>query len=180
MSLIEPAGESATRPGRRSSGLARCAAFALAGLACACAPEPENTCGPASAKVTEVVDGDTIVLETGEKVRYLMVDSPESTTSKDCYGEEAKDFNRSLVLNQTVTLRYDKECTDRYKRLLAYVSVNGREVNTLLVERGFACVLHIAPNGDDRVIEFNNLMAAAKTAGKGLWSACNPLPPACQ
>lgn len=135
-----------------------------------------NHCGPSEGDVAEVIDGDTVVLATGEKVRYLMVDTPETTKEVECYGPEARAFNRSLVLGQHVTLRYDQECTDKYQRLLAYVSVDGTEVNRVLVERGFACVLHIPPNGDDVLEEFNSLETEAKGAARGLWGVCTPKP----
>jgi micrococcal nuclease len=106
-------------------------------------------------------------------VRYLLVDTPEITGGKmDCYGTEARDFNRTLVEGQTIGLRYDEECTDRYDRLLAYIDIGDREVNEVLVERGLACVLHIAPNGDDRVDEFEVLQARAEARGVGMWGAC--------
>lgn len=142
----------------------------------AAAGAPVSDCGPTSGTVARVVDGDTIELTSGEKIRYLMVDTPESTTQKECWGEEAKAANKALVEGQEVTLRYDVECKDRYGRLLAYVSVGGAEVNSLLIQRGHACVLHIGPNGDDRVDEFREFQADAKTAGKGLWADCQPLP----
>ncbi|MGC4116249.1 MAG: thermonuclease family protein [Myxococcales bacterium] len=160
-------------------------AAALAGAAAALllsgCPGGGSSCGPTSGTVVEVVDGDTVYLSTGEKIRYLMVDAPEITKGhNDCYGQEAAAFNKDMVLDQTVTLTYDKECTDKYGRLLAYVSFEGREVNSLLVERGFACVLHIPPNGEDRVDEFKTLQADAKSAKRGAWGSCNPLPPACK
>jgi len=160
-------------------------AAALAGAAvllllAGCPGGPQSRCGPSEGTVVEVVDGDTIVLESGEKVRYLMVDTPETTMGHDdCWGQEAVSFNRSLVLDQKVTLTYDEECTDRYGRLLAYVSFEGREVNSMIIERGYGCGLHIPPNGDARVEEFEALEAAAKKAGKGVW-ACDPLPDACR
>ncbi len=138
----------------------------------ACSPEGEG-CGPEHATVQRAIDGDTIELEDGTRVRYLMVDSPESTNGKDdCYGAEATEFNRQLVEGKQVTLRYDQDCEDQYGRVLAYVEVDGREVNSLLVERGYACVLHIPPNGDDRVDEFEDLEDAAQAGAKGLWGAC--------
>lgn len=135
-----------------------------------------SPCGPTSAHVARVVDGDTIELASGEKIRYLMVDTPESTTEIECYGENAKQFNSDLVNDKDIELRYDVECEDRFGRLLAYVTVGGVEVNTLLVERGFGCVLHIPPDGDDRVDEFKALEDQAKAAMKGLWGACSPIP----
>lgn len=141
-----------------------------------CAGETSK-CGPTSGTVSRIVDGDTIELESGEKIRYLMVNTPETTGGKnECYGENAVRFNTDLVLGKEVEIRYDVECTDRFDRTLAYVSVGGQEVNTLLVERGFACVLHIPPNGDDRADEFDDLEAAARQAKRGLWGACDPIP----
>jgi micrococcal nuclease len=140
-----------------------------------------SPCGSSEGKVTRIVDGDTIELEDGRKIRYLLVDTPESTGgSTDCFGTNAKAFNSDLVLNKSVTLAYDIDCTDRFGRTLAYVYVNGTEVNTLLIERGYACVLHISPNGDDRAAEFEALQLTAERANRGLWGSCDPLPPACK
>jgi micrococcal nuclease len=133
--------------------------------------------GPDTATVTRVVDGDTIELDSGEKIRYLMINTPETTGGKnECYGQNAVTFNTDLVLNKEVELRYDVEKMDMYGRTLAYVTVGDTEVNTVLVERGYACVLHIPPNGDDRLDEFNALQSAAKAAQRGLWGVCDPIP----
>jgi micrococcal nuclease len=123
--------------------------------------------------VTNIVDGDTIDLESGERIRYLMIDTPESTGgADDCFGENAKTFNSDLVLGKRVTLEYDVDCEDPFNRLLAYVSVGDTEVNTLLVDRGYACVLHIGPNGDDRLAEFQALEDDARADARGMWGLC--------
>lgn len=162
-----------------SASLRRPGVVALAlGLGAAAATWPgcasdEGRCGPAHATVARVIDGDTVELDDGRRVRYLLVDTPESTGGKhDCYGSEAADFNRSLVEGKAIGLEYDEVCEDDYGRLLAYVTVAGREVNALLVERGFACVLQIPPNGEARVDEFESLEAAAQQGQTGLWGAC--------
>ena len=147
----------------------------LALVAAGCGGSP---CGETEAKVTRVIDGDTIELESGAKIRYLLVDTPE-VTSDDCYADHAKTFNSDLVLNKTVQLSYDEQCTDQFGRSLAYVTVDGQEVNTLLVQRGYACVLFIPPNGSERADEFMALELDARNARRGLWGTCNPLPPAC-
>lgn len=136
---------------------------------------PDSPCGPTQAEVLRAVDGDTIELTTGERIRYILVDTPESVNgATDCYGHEAADFNASVVEGRTVTLDYDEPtCTDRFGRLLAYVSVDGRDVNSLLVERGFGCVLYIPPAGESRHDEFEELEDAARTAGRGVWGACS-------
>jgi micrococcal nuclease len=68
------------------------------------------------------------------------------------------------------------QCQDTFGRTLAYVAVDGQDVNKLLVERGYACVLHIPPDGDSRAAEFEALETAARTARRGLWGACDPIP----
>ena len=112
-------------------------ATALA-LVCALAgcPSGENRCGPTSGIVARVLDGDTIDLESGERIRYLMIDTPEVSGNLECYGEEAKQLNTELVAGKEVSLQYDVECTDRFDRLLAYVSVGDREINSLTLYNG--------------------------------------------
>lgn len=135
-------------------------------------------CGPGTGVVARVIDGDTIELESGEKVRYLMVDAPEVTNGKsECYGAEAREFNAEYVLGQEVSLTYDVECSDRYGRLLAYVEAPDGEMNTLMVARGYACAYYLPPNGEDRQVEFRDLQSTAEQNGVGLWGDC---PGACQ
>lgn len=154
---------------------AACAALAAA-LIAGCSSN-DSSCGPSTGHVARVVDGDTIELTSGTKIRYLLVNAPETTNGhNDCYGQNAATFNSDLVLDKDVELTYDVECTDRFDRTLAYVSVAGQEVNKLLLERGFACLLHIPPDGDSRVDEYKALETAAKTANRGLWGACTPIP----
>jgi micrococcal nuclease len=126
--------------------------------------------------VSRVIDGDTIELESGERVRYLLVDTPESTSDVECWGPEAKEANRVLVEGQIVELEYDEECTDGYERLLAYVSLDGRLVNEVIIERGHGCVLHIPPNGEDRVEAMRAAEEHARQHRNGLWGACSNHP----
>lgn len=162
------------------SVITRCIGSLALLLACDTGPEtPEiqepnlSDCGPSQGVVASVIDGDTIVLESGEKIRYLMVDTPEITNGHDdCYGDMAREYNAELSLGQTVELTYDEECTDKYGRLLAYVETPDGEINTLLVQRGYACVLYIPPNGTDRRTEFETLEAQAMASMRGMWGAC--------
>jgi micrococcal nuclease len=152
-------------------------ALVAALLAGACSPD--SPCGATEGTVTRILDGDTVELADGRKIRYLLVDTPE-TSDGDCFSENAKQFNSDLVLNKDIELTYDVECEDRFGRTLAYVTVGGMEVNTLMIQRGYACVLHISPDGDSRADEFQALELDAMRAGRGLWGMCNPLPPACK
>jgi micrococcal nuclease len=159
---------------------ARRAALALAGaaaLAALAGCDGDGRCGPREAEVTRVIDGDTIELGSGERIRYLMVDTPEATGGHDeCFGANAAALNTALVLGKRVALRYDVECEDRFGRALAYVSVDGQEVNALMIERGYGCVLHVPPNGNSRAAELGALEDAARAARRGLWGACDPIP----
>lgn len=152
------------------------AALALGAAAAPSAGCGRDECGPAEAVVSRVLDGDTVELEGGQLVRYLMIDAPEVGHAEECFGALAAQANAGLVLGQRVALHYDVECRDDYDRLLAYVSLGEREVNRLLVERGYACVLHVPPNGADRLEELNLLEARARALERGLWGSCAAKP----
>src|SRR3989338_3773590 len=86
------------------------------------------------AKVKRVIDGDTIMLSSGEYVRYIGVDAPEQQSSynktAECYAEESKQRNIQLVFNQEVLLlSKPDEDTDDYGRLLRYVWVGDTHIN---------------------------------------------------
>ena len=129
------------------------------------------------AKVTRVVDGDTVEAQVGgseEDVRYIGVDTPESVKPDapvECYGPQASHFNERLVEGETVRLEYDAEERDVYGRLLAYVYLGDTFVNAELVERGYATTLTIPPNTRFADL-FARLEREASDAGRGLWSDC--------
>lgn len=149
----------------------------IVALLAACGGSGDSECGVTESTVARIVDGDTIELDGGERIRYLMVNTPETTGGKnECFGTNAVQFNTDLVLGKRVTLDYDVECEDMFGRTLAYVTVDGVEVNTELVKRGFACVLHIPPNGNDRADEFEALEDEAQAQNRGLWGQCDPIP----
>lgn len=135
--------------------------------------QEESICGPSSAVVARVIDGDTIELEDGQRVRYLLIDTPEVSGTIECFGPEARDLNRTLVEGHSVALRYEEaECTDHFGRLLAFVEVQGRSVNRLLLERGMACVLYIPPGGEDLLDEYRDAEATAQAGLVGMWGSC--------
>jgi micrococcal nuclease len=121
--------------------------------------------------VEKVIDGDTIVLKNGERVRYLGIDAPETRFSPfgaEYYGEEAKKRNRELVEGRRVRLEFDVEKRDKYGRLLAYVFVDSIFVNALLLREGYAKLHFIPPN--NRYLDlFIKLEKEAKLTNQGLW-----------
>ncbi len=124
--------------------------------------------------VTRVIDGDTIeVLYNGvpTRVRYIGVDTPETVHPSrpvECYGKEASERNKALVLGQSVRLERDITDTDRYGRLLRYVYVGDVFVNYALVVEGYAHARTYPP--DVRHSElFREAEYEAREAGRGLW-----------
>jgi endonuclease YncB( thermonuclease family) len=85
-------------------------------------------------EVLRVVDGDTIVTSEGN-VRLLGINSPEK--GEYLYGE-SKNFLESLILNESVYLEFGKDKTDKYGRILAYVFLNGKNVNMESVKEGYS------------------------------------------
>ncbi len=129
--------------------------------------------------VVEVVDGDTVDVLVGtatERVRLIGVDTPETKHPDrpvECYGPEASAYTAGLLPPGTgVRLVMDVEARDAYGRLLAYVYlVDGRLVNGLLVQEGYARTLSIPPN-TAHAVEFAALEVEAQEAGRGLWVEC--------
>ena len=125
-----------------------------------------------AAVVQRAVDGDTVVLTNGERVRYIGVDTPELHHPRkpvQWYAREAMEFNRKLVEDQKVRLEFDVERRDRYGRLLAYVFLeDGRFVNAELLKEGYAQLLTIPPNV--RYVDlFVGLQRQARESKRGLW-----------
>lgn len=115
--------------------------------------------------VKRVIDGDTIELEDGTRVRYIGMDTPEAG---DCFGQEAARENRKLVEGKRVRLETDVQKLDKYSRLLAYVFVDEIFVNEELVRRGVAQVLTYPP--DVKYTEkFVAAQEEAKNKNAGLW-----------
>lgn len=124
--------------------------------------------------VSRVVDGDTIELATGETLRYIGIDTPETVkpnTPVECFGKEASAMNKKLVEGKYVTLEKDVSETDKYGRLLRYVYLDGVMVNKVLVEEGYANSASFPPDiAKQEVFKLAELQA--REAGKGLWGKC--------
>jgi micrococcal nuclease len=116
-------------------------------------------------------DGDTLWLSGVGKVRLIGVDTPEVFGEAECFGRKASAFvERLLPLGARVEYSLGVQRRDRYGRALAYVYTgDGRLLNLLLVERGYAQPLTIPPN--DRLAD--RFVAAARRARLrrlGLWA----------
>ncbi len=139
-------------------------------LLCGCGGSP---CGPSQGKVTNVLDGDTVDLESGVRVRLLLVDTPETNTSPpQCYGLQAKAATVAALEGKQVQLGYDAtQCKDMFDRTLAFVTVDGKDYNLSLVAQGLACSRYVS-GSKDRVQEFDDAESVAKTDRLGIWGTC--------
>jgi micrococcal nuclease len=94
-------------------------------------------CIAQKAKVTRVIDGDTYVVESGERVRMIGIDAPEMSTE---FGGDAKEHLKTLIEGKTIEMKPDTKTgnKDRYNRLLRYTVLNGEDINLRMVCDGFA------------------------------------------
>jgi len=121
------------------------------------------------ARVTQVIDGDTIIIEGGYRVRYIGIDSPEVYPRVEAFGMEAWQANRGLVEGEEVRLERDISETDKYGRLLRYVYVDDTFVNAELVRQGLAWAQAYPP--DTKYQDYLDKMEAeAREAGRGVWA----------
>ena len=115
--------------------------------------------------VEQVIDGDTIVLAGGERVRYIGVDTPER---EEAFFVEATDLNRGLVEVRRVSLLTDKTDRDRFGRLLRYVVAGDILVNAELVREGMAEARRYEPDVKFAAC-FESLMVESQEERRGIW-----------
>lgn len=120
-----------------------------------------------------VRDGDTILLESGRRVRLVQVDAPE--LGVECYGDEAAAALAGLAPPGT-ELRLERDPrlddVDRHGRLLRYAHADGRNLNVELVRRGAAAPYLYRGIRGRYADELLAAAAAAHGARRGLWAAC--------
>lgn len=119
--------------------------------------------------VTQVIDGDTITVAGGYRVRYIGIDTPEVHPELEDFGTAAWQANRQLVEGKKVRLERDVSETDKYGRLLRYVFAGDIFVNGELVRQGLARAKAYPP--DTRYQDYLEQMEAeAKEARRGIWA----------
>jgi len=116
--------------------------------------------------VTRIIDGDTIEIETGERVRLICIDTPEQ--GEEGYSE-AKNYLENLILNEDVKLVKDISETDRYGRLLRYIYLeDGTFVNELIVYDGYGKSYPYSPD-TSLCPEIDEAEDRAKDLEIGIW-----------
>lgn len=113
-----------------------------------------------------MIDGDTITIESGYRVRYIGIDTPERG---EAFYSEAREANRRLTAGKKVRLERDVSETDKYDRLLRYVWVEDMLVNAELVRQGLARAKAYPPDTKYRDY-LEQRQAEAMAAGRGIWA----------
>lgn len=129
--------------------------------------------------VIKVIDGDTIEIDNGTKVRLLGIDTPETKDPRrpvQCFGKQAATETKNLLEGKFVILEKDISETDKYGRYLRYIFLPLEDnellfINDYLIREGFAKVLTYPP--DVKYTEqFLEAQRKAKDEKRGLWGRC--------
>ncbi|MCL5411551.1 MAG: thermonuclease family protein [Patescibacteria group bacterium] len=126
-------------------------------------------------RVSRVVDGDTVEIEGGQKVRYIGINTPETVDPRkpvECFGSKASLKNKELVEGKEVRLEKDVSETDQYGRFLRYVYVGNVFVNDYLVRQGYAQISTFPPDVKYQE-QFKEAEKEARENNRGLWADCS-------
>lgn len=138
--------------------------------------QTESTASADLLKVQKVIDGDTVELSNGEKVRLIGINTPEKGQP---YFKEAKDALEKLILEREVRLELDIAAKDMYGRTLGYLYVDNEFINQDMIESGYAVVDTVPPNvryADELV----SALDKAKSDCSGMWNGlCTPTESSC-
>lgn len=122
--------------------------------------------------VVRIVDGDTLVLDGGERIRLIGVNTPESVDPRrpvQYFAKEASEFTRRLAEGKRVRLAYDSDRKDNFRRTLAYVYLeDGTFLNAEIIRQGYGFAYTRYPfryANDFRAYE-----REARAARRGLWA----------
>jgi len=122
-------------------------------------------------KVKRVIDGDTLLLINGERVRLIGVDTPETKHPQkpvEYFGREAYLFTKEMVDGKEARFEFDRQKRDRYGRLLAYVYLlDGTFLNAEIIKQGYGFAYTRFPF--KYMEEFRRYEREARENRKGLW-----------
>jgi micrococcal nuclease len=122
-------------------------------------------------KVRRVIDGDTLLLVNGDRVRLIGVNTPETKDPRkpvEYFGREAYLFTKKVVDGKEVRFEFDRQERDRYGRLLAYVYLlDGTFLNAEIIKQGYGFAYTRFPF--KHMEEFRRYERDARENRRGLW-----------
>ncbi|MGH3136446.1 MAG: thermonuclease family protein [Gaiellaceae bacterium] len=133
----------------------------------------DKTSRRAAATVERIIDGDTLVVRGGARVRLVQIDAPEA--GEECYASgSTTELIRLAGPGTRVQLEEDAalDDVDRYGRLLRYVHAGGRNVNLELVRRGAAAPWFYDGDRGRYAARLLTATGSARAARRGMWGAC--------
>jgi len=137
-------------------------------LASSCIPQGASE----SVRVAKVVDGDTVHLMDGRKVRLIGVNTPElfSKPKAEEGALQAKQLLQSWINeSDDLLLYFGREPKDRYGRVLGYLFDGSRTLSQRLIQEGMGWAISVPPN--DRLADCLFLSEKRpRSLGKGVWS----------
>lgn len=133
------------------------------------------------ARIGYVVDGDTVDLTNGARVRLVQIDTPEVYNSPECYGKQASTLTKRLLPPDTPVRLYREpktDAVDQYGRLLRYVFRvrDGLNVNVQLVRAGAAAPYFYDYRHGRYAGLLVRLALRARARHLGLWGRCPGTP----
>ena len=168
-----------TRRGKVPQGWIGLLLLVVLGILLLLVPSEENSSSPdqqwGEVRVKRCVDGDTIILEGGTRVRLIGADTPETVKPNwhvEPFGPEASEFTQKAIeaAGNKVRLEPDGDRTDRYKRQLAMVYVDSVLLNEELIRQGLAVAQTQYRYSQEMKTRFKAAEEEAKKAKRGLWS----------
>jgi len=138
-------------------------------------PLPRGLTAAETATVVEVVDGDTVVLNTGKEVRLVGLQAPKLPLGRKGFrmwplAPEAKTALERITLNRTLRLHYGGRRTDRHRRILAHLEdvKTGRWIQGRMLADGMARVYTFQ---DNRAVAgaMLKLERRARAGRRGIW-----------
>jgi endonuclease YncB( thermonuclease family) len=115
-----------------------------------------------SYSVTRVIDGDTLILSTNQKVRLKGINTPEKNMP---HYQEAKDFLQNAAQNKSIQIQ--SYGTDKYGRILAHILIDDKSINAKILQNGLATLYYY--EHDAHYEEYAKAEEFARLNEKGLW-----------
>lgn len=124
-------------------------------------------------RVERVVDGDTLIVSGGQRVRLLGVDTPELARDgrpAEPWSDAAREFLDGAVGDREVSLGFDREPYDKYGRRLAYLYCQGRFVNEEIIRAGYSRAETRFAYHESKKLRFRQAEREAREQQRGIWS----------